>query len=392
MGINGSVKKMLLMNGSATVIFNYIGIFVNLYIWEQGHRIFDVAWFNLVMFVAWGISFAAGSRLLSRYSTRLLIQTTAVCGGITFWLLTSLQLDNRLLWIAILAIPVGFMWGLYISAQNISLSLIGKGRDFEHYFSLSNLIGQVISIVNPVVSALVIRWVGYNGSFLLMFVFVAVLMTVSFFIPRITLSGQPGTVFQGMRFSDVFTTSALRWMIPSCLAAGVVLQFHNLFTLIFTFSVSGDELVIALLNVLYTLSTFGAMMVYRKVNMKERVWLVIGVSALSAGFLFPLLQHSLFLVISNVLMTIGMFYFATVWNTEHFRLISKYTAIEQARLLIWRESLLIVTRVVMLVWVLGLQELRGSAFVILLILSIAGALALPFISRKAARVGIHEPA
>ncbi|WP_341416487.1 MFS transporter [Paenibacillus filicis] len=383
MQLTGTVRKMLMMNASATVIFNYIGIFVNLYIWEQGHRIFDVAWFNLIMFLAWGFAFATSSRLLSRYTTRLMIQTTAICGGLTFLLLTTLTLDNRLLWIAILAMPVGCMWGTYASTQNITLTLIGKGRDFEQYFATSSIVGQVISIINPVVSALVIQWVGYNGSFMLMFVFVTILMVVSFFIPKVTLSGQSETVFLGMGFRQVFSYSALRWMIPSCLAAGIVLQFHNLFTLIFTFSVSGDKLVIALLNVLYTVSTMLAMVFYRKLRIPERRWLIIGVVAMSAGFLFPLLQVSVFLVLSNIMMTIGMFYFGTVWNTEHFRRISQHSAIEQARILIWREWLLIVSRVVILIWILGIENFQGVPFVLLLVISIAGALAIPIFSKKA---------
>ncbi|WP_159883764.1 MFS transporter [Paenibacillus puerhi] len=392
MQLTGTVRRMLLMNASSTIIFNYIGIFVNLYIWEQSHRIFDVAWFNLIMFLAWGFSFATSSRLLTHFTTRLLIQITAVCGGLTFLLLTTLTLDNRLLWMAILATPVGIMWGTYASTQNITLSLIGKGKDFEQYFATASIVGQVISIINPVISALVIQWIGYNGSFMLMLVFVTILMVVSFFIPKITLSDQSGTVFQSISFRQVFSYSALRWMVPSCLAAGVVLQFHNLFTLIFTFSVSGDKLVIALLNVLYTLSTMGAMLLYRKLRVPERRWLVIGVVAMSTGFLFPLLQVSVFLVISNILMTIGMFYFGTVWNTEHFRLISKHSAIEQARLLIWREWLLIGSRVVILVWILGIENLHGLPFIMLLLISIACALAIPFFSKKAREAELPAPA
>ncbi|SDC70834.1 hypothetical protein SAMN02799630_01246 [Paenibacillus sp. UNCCL117] len=392
MQLTGTVRKMLLMNASSNIIFNYIGIFVNLYIWEQGHRIFDVAWFNLIMFLAWGLSFATSSRLLSRFTTRLLIQITAACGGLTFLLLTTLTLDNRLLWIAILAVPVGVMWGTYASTQNITLSLIGKGQDFEQYFAAASIVGQIISIINPVVSALVIQWIGYNGSFLLMLVFVTVLLVVSFFIPKITLSDQSVTVFHNMRFHHVFSYSALRWMIPSCLAAGVVLQFHNLFTLIFTFSVSSDKLVIAMLNVLYTVSTMAAMLLYRKLRVQERRWLMIGVALLSAGFLFPLLEISVFLVVSNILMTIGMFYFGTVWNTEHFRLISKHTAIEQARILIWREWMLIISRVVILVWILGIENLHGAPFVALLLISIAGALSIPFFSKKSREASLPTAA
>ncbi|KIL40818.1 hypothetical protein SD70_11350 [Gordoniibacillus kamchatkensis] len=276
--ISKDIKRLLLMNASCNIIFNYIGIFVNLYLWEKNKSIFDVTLFNLVLFLSWSCCFIAGARLISLFSNRMLIRSVAVCGALTFALLSFLQLDNRALWIAIIAIPVGAMWGFYASTQNLTLCLIGKGRDFEGYFSYSSIIGQVVSIVNPIVFALVIQWIGYGGSFLLMFVFVAILLTVSFFIPRISFEGVPEPMFERMSFREVFVTPALRWMVPSCLAAGVFLQFQGLFALLFTFSVSQEKLVIALLNVLYALSSIAAMAIYRRLTLRPAsgsasVWL-----------------------------------------------------------------------------------------------------------------------
>lgn len=382
MQVNGRIRKLLLMNASSMIIFNYIGIFVNLYIWEKSRSIFDVTWFNLVMFISWSLAFAVGSRLLSKHSTRLLIRTTAICGGATFLLLSFLELDNRLLWIALIAIPVGIMWGFYASTQNITLCVFGKGKDFESYFSYSSIIGQLVSIINPVAFAFIIKWIGYSGSFLLMFLFVAILLTVSFFIPAITLADSKEPLFRHMRFHEVFTTRALRWMVPSCLSAGLFLQFQGLFALIFTFSVSGDKLVIALLNVLYASSTIGAMILYRRLKTREGVWLTIGMLFISAGFLLPLLPKAPFLVLSNIFTTVGMFYFGTVWNTRQFRVISQFTAMEQARILLWREWLLNVSRMSMLVLILFVDELKGPVFIGLIALALVSALLIPWFSRK----------
>ncbi|UUZ79606.1 hypothetical protein LJK88_31420 [Paenibacillus sp. P26] len=184
MNVTGQIKKLLFMNASSMIIFNYIGIFVNLYIWEKQKSIFDVTWFNLVMFISWSLAFAVGSRLLSKFSTRLLIRTTAICGGLTFALLSFLQLENRLLWIACIAVPIGIMWGFYASTQNITLCVFGKGKDFEGYFSIASIIGQLVSIINPIAFAFIIKWIGYSGSFLLMILFVGILLAVSFYIPR----------------------------------------------------------------------------------------------------------------------------------------------------------------------------------------------------------------
>ncbi|WP_248925270.1 hypothetical protein [Paenibacillus hamazuiensis] len=384
MSITPQIKRVLLMNAASNIIFNYIGIFVNLYIWESAKQIKDVTWFNLVMFISWSIAFAVGARLLSAFSTRFLIRTVALSGTATFLLLSFLHLDNRVLWIAIIAVPVGIMWGFYASAQNITLSVFGRGKDFEGYFSYASIIGQAVSILNPVVFALVIKWVGYNGSFLLMFLFVILLLVVSFSIPPITLAKEPEPLFRNMSFSKVFCYPAIRWMVPSCLAAGVFLQFQALFAIIFTFSVSSDKLVIALLNVMYALSSIGSMFLYRRLQIQNGIWLAIGMASMCIGFLCALLQHSFFLVISNILTTIGLFYFGTVWNTGQFKIISKHTAIEQARIFLWREWFLNVTRILLLVSAMFVKDFQGGYFIALMIAAMACALLVPLFSGKSA--------
>ncbi|RTE09048.1 MFS transporter [Paenibacillus whitsoniae] len=382
MQLSGAMKRLLLMNAASTIIFNYIGIFVNLFIWEKNNKISEVVWFNLVLFVMWTLAFGVGSRLLTSFTTRALIRSNAICGGLVFLLLSTLELDNRLLWIAIIAMPIGIMWGFYASAQNITLSVFGKGRDFEQYFSMSNIINQVISIVNPIAFALIIKWIGYSGSFLLMFLFVALLMAVSFFIPTITLAGSTEKLFQGVRFRLVFSTSALRWMVPSLLAAGVFLQFQMLFALVFTFSVSEDKLIIALFNVLYASSAIGAMMLYRRLHVKEGLWLKIGMTFLAVGILLPLLPKAPILILSNLFTTIGMFYFGTVWNTRQFRIISKQPAMQQARIFLWREGFLNVSRIALLVVALSVQDLHGGTFYLLIALALVCAFIVPVFSGK----------
>lgn len=382
MGVTKEIQKILLMNASSNIIFNFIGIFVNLYIWEKDRSIFDVTWFNLILFCSWCISFALGAKLLTKFSTKHLIRSIAVCGAITFLLLTFLQLNSRLLWIAIIAVPVGIMWGFYAIAQNISLSVLGKGQDLTTYFSLSTLIGQAVSIINPIFFALVIKLIGYSGSFLIMFLFVTVLMVVSFYLPDISISAEREPLFSRFRPDKVFTYSTLRWMVPSCLAAGIFLQFQGLFALVFTFSVSEDELIIALLNVGYALSTIGAMVVYRKLKMTNGAILALGMIFISIGFLITLFPSAPILVLSNLLTTIGMFYFSSTWNPVHFRIISRHTPIEQVRILIWREWLLCIARIFMLLLILTVKDFSGISFILLMSLAVACTLIIPYLSSQ----------
>ena len=382
MRVSKEIRGILLMNASSNIIFNFIGIFVNLYIWEKEKSIFDVTWFNLILFCVWSLSFAVGAKLLTKYSTKLLIRIIAGCGTITFLLLSFLHLDNRLLWIAIIAIPIGVMWGFYAIAQNISLTALGKGEDFDAYFSYSTLIGQAVSILNPIFFAIVIKFFGYTGSFLLMFMFVAILLFVSFFIPNITIANEREPLFAKFRISQVFSYSTLRWIVPSCLAAGIFLQFQGLFALLFTFSVSENKLIIALLNVGYACSTIVAMILYRKLKTSNGTSLTIGMIFISVGFLITLFPTAPVLVISNLLTTVGMFYFASIWNARQFQIIAKHNAIEQVRILIWREWFLNIARIIMLLLILTVRDFHGMSFILLMSLALVCALVIPYFSGR----------
>lgn len=177
------LRRMLIMNFVSSIIFIYIGIFVNLYIWQSGHSIFDVSWFNLVLFIGWGLAFTIGASLLWKRTIRLLLALSAFSGATAFMLLTYLTLDNRVLWITLIGIPVGLMWGFFASAQNLSVSFYGKGKNVAAFFAASSIISQVLSMLVPIVSAQAISMFGYASSFYMMLAFVFVMLGFSYAMP-----------------------------------------------------------------------------------------------------------------------------------------------------------------------------------------------------------------
>ncbi|MBP1997001.1 MFS transporter [Paenibacillus eucommiae] len=381
-----SFRRLLIMNATTMIIFIYIGIFVNLYIWEQQRLISDVAWFNFVLFLAWGVSFTAGAKILARMSIRFVFGLSAISAGSAFLMLSYLHLDNRFLWITIIGLPVGMMWGFYAIAQNITLSLNGKGKEFSQYFAAAGFIGQVLNMTVPLMSAQVIRLFGYSGSFTLMLVLVTLMFIVSFFVPKISLKGKMlagESVTDIFRWRKVFFTEASKWLIPSCLAAGFFLQFQGLFALLFTFSISLDKLVIALLNTLYTVSTFAALYIYRRYNKSETTWLNIAIALICLGFLLTLYPVSPLLVLSNILTTVGLFYFSASWNALHFRMISEFSALQQTHILVWRENLLAVSRCAMLLLVIPIKEFRGVSFWLLLALTMLIVVSILYFQKRA---------
>ncbi|TXK75928.1 MFS transporter [Paenibacillus sp. N3.4] len=385
--MTNSLKRLLMMNVSSSIIFNYMGIFINLFIWEKGQQIFDVAWFNLVMFVAWGIAFMYGAKLLSRFTIGSVMRVSAICAGATFILLSWVHVEPKLFYLTLIALPVGITNGFYSAAQNIGISLFGKGKEFTAFFSATNVFGQIIAFINPLLFALIIQGIGFTGSFLVMFVFIGLMIVASYYVPRISLKEASEPVFKMFGIGQVFSTPSLKWMIPSLIAGGFFIQFQGIFSLIFTFSVTKDKLSIALLQIMYTAFTVACVFVYRRLSRSHRIhdswWLTFGMIAAAAGFLLALFPTPPILIVSNILTTVGLFFFFTIWSARQFIATNKLSPVHQARIMVWRELILVFSRIIMLALILGIANFQGFAFKAVMIFSFASALLIPYFSKKA---------
>lgn len=384
--MSADMRKLLIMNTISSIVASYIGIFVNLFIWEFDHSIAEVSLYNMSMFISWGIAFTVAAKALIRFSIRLPLAVSALCGTVAFMYLVMIQLDNRVLWILILGIPVGAMFGLAQASQNLSLALRGKGSEYAPYFATLMVITQLISVVVPFVAAKVIDGYGYTGSFGLMLIFVAMMLIFSFFMPRITLSPGDGGDIPKYNIRSAFGRPGSKWIILSFLAAGIFMQFQNLFSLLFTFSVTQDKLMIALLNMTYTICSLLGLWVYRKIKIDEMRWLWIGIILLALGFIIVLFQHPVALIISNLLTSIGMFYFMTVWNAQQFRFIQYASPSSQASFLVWRECLMVATRCILLGLTLSLKEMGGIGFTLIIGITVGCLISIPFFQQRANRI------
>lgn len=388
--MSADMRKLLIMNTISTIIASYIGIFVNLFIWEFDHSIAEVSLYNMSMFISWGIAFTVAAKVLNRYSIRLPLAVSALCGTAAFMYLVMVQFDNRVLWILILGIPVGAMFGFSQASQNLSLALRGKGSEYAPYFATVMVISQLISVAVPFVAAKVIDGYGYVGSFSLMLIFVAMMLGFSFFMPKITLSlKDERDIFNPLRKYNIrsaFGRPGSKWVILSFLAAGIFMQFQNLFSLLFTFSVTQDKLMIALLNMTYTICSLLGLWVYRRIKIDEMRWLWIGMTLLALGFIIVLFQHPVALIISNLLTSIGMFYFMTVWNAQQFRFIQYASPSSQASFLVWRECLMVATRCILLGLTLPLKEMGGMGFTLIIGITVGCLISIPFFQQRANRI------
>jgi YQGE family putative transporter len=392
--MSAEMRRLLVMNLVCFIVFVYINIFVNLYLWEKDKSIFDVAWFNLIQFITWSFAFTLAGYLLAKYTIRLLISISALAGGTAFIILSFVHLEERLLWIALIAIPIGIMSSFFYAALNLSISLSGKSSEFGDFFATSAIIMQVVSLVIPLLSALVIDWFGYVSTFILMLGFITFLFIYSFSLPAISLKEHMDfkeKSFVRRMFKDkIFEQKGIQWIVYSCLAAGVFLQFQNVFTLIFTFQVTENTYLIAGLNVLYTLIALLGLLLYRKVKLTDNRWLLLGVILLTTGFLIVFIPSKTTLILSNVLTAIGMFFFMAIWNAQQFYLIRGLSLARQAIFLIWRDILLCLTRSLTLLFTLSVDATSGGLFAILVGITVVSLMAVPYFQYRAGKAFEEE--
>jgi MFS transporter, YQGE family, putative transporter len=386
MGLSKGLRMLLIMNVVSSIVFIYVAIFINLYIWEQGQNIFDVSWYNMILLLAWGIAYSLSTRMLSKWSIKLLMAVSASFGAIAFLLLSLLELDNRLLWITLIGIPVGMMQGIFSTAHNLSITVLGQDREIAHYLAITNISNQILNMSIPLLTSQVIRLFEYAGSFVLMIIFLMLMMLLSLKLPPISLKDHMEPYQSSklqLRYSNVFHFPQAKWFIISCLATGVILQFQSLFALLFTFSVTSDKTLIALLNTCYTAFALLALLAYRKLKVKESVWLMISVVFLGCGLLMMLIPLPLIRITSNVITTIGMFYFLTIVVSQQLKMTTgSLDIVKRSYMLVWREWMYVISRVGILLLMMKIDNFTDPLFIGLAIFVIMCLLAISFIQGK----------
>jgi len=372
-GLSSELRKLLTMNVVAQVIYIYIGIFINLYIWEGGKKISDVVVFNMSLYVGWSIGFTLGAHLMTRYSIRLVFAVSAIAGLVVFTSLSFLHLDNRIVWIVLIGAFVGLTFGSFYAAHNLSISLSGQVKDLGSYYSYVNIFQQISSVTVPITSALIIQWFGYPGSFLMMLIIVTAMLALSRLVPNLSLSHvvkEEGEWYKGMAYGKLFRNRSDKWLNGAFFATGMFIQFQNLFVLLFTFHVTENKLLIALLNTAYTLSAFTALYLYRRIRLSENTWMVLGMSFVSAGFLISIAYVSPLLVVSNILSTVGMIYFNINWMIKVYRSVNHLSPMGRLRMLVWRECIICLSRCCMLLVLFFLDDIRGPMFAGIVVLTV----------------------
>jgi MFS transporter, YQGE family, putative transporter len=364
------LRMLLVQSTIFTILLNYITIFINLYIYERNHSISQVAAFNLTMILFWSPSFAIAGHIFSKTSNRAVTRISSIAAAFMFLSLLFLDHVSPFLWNLCIGGSLGVMCGMYFNSQNITLSSIGKkGDDLQSFFSMNGLIGQTIGIVNPFFSAFIIKWFGYSASFVIMFLFVCILFVVTFYVPFVQLENpKKHSLFHDMDLSNGLYQ--FRWLFVSSIVGGLVIQFQGLFNQLFTFDISDNKLIIAALNVSYTVLTAIALWVSKRVSIPGETWMRIGGFVFIVGCLMVLHPTKLFLLIANTLTVLGYFFYMITWNTQQFSFMGRFAFVSVSRVMVGREITINFGRGLMLVFMIPIHHFQGFIYMFVILFSV----------------------
>lgn len=375
---------VIAVNASMQAIFNFVAIFVNLYWWRQGESILSVSLFNLAGTLTLFVSYLLGSHYLYKRDIRFVMLLSSIFAGATFLALFFYLPAWRDVFTTVVGLAFGLTQGFFWAANNSSMYTFLKSEQYADYFSVNTVLGQVIAVAIPLISAGIVGITGFRLSFLIMLIFVIAAFFVSTRLPH---KGLQENLYQNrMGFRDVFSKPGTPWVMAVVMSSGVVNQFLALFSMIYIFTVSNNVGVVALLNIGYSLVMLAALTWYRRAHFSQDVWLVMGIILILASYLLAFtMPKNGWSILVVLLMRAGGLYLQGASGRQRYRVIMQGDVVWRTRFGLWMEIPFALSRCTILVGGLFVRSLGDAAFVVLTVVSSVAMLALPLFTRTAIR-------
>jgi MFS transporter, YQGE family, putative transporter len=378
---SSSLKKLLLHNVFFTILFSFVQLFMNLYIWQQEKQLSDLLFFNLFLYISWAIFYTLGTHLFRIFSLRFLFILSSVVPVISFSFLSFFSFSVTFVTIAFFGISFGMMFSLYAAAQSQAVFGLGKKEEFTLYFHFRSLFEKIIQVVIPLGFSLLILTSGYQTSFIILLFFSCFLFLFSFFVPTISFPDQKGS----WSYHSVFPNASFRWLSLAMFVGVLVLEFQKIFVLVYTFTISDHPVVIAALATLYTLAAIASLLSFRKFsNVSEPQWMRIGVLFLFVSFLLFLFRHPVLIVLANLFFTIGTFFFRNLFHSTHYQKGKELCDEKRIGYLLWREIILCCSRILLLLALLTFVEsIDQPSFLVMFGLVFLSSFFVPILHKRA---------
>lgn len=378
MKFSNEFKQLIYLNIAVVMIFIYVDIFINLMIWNNSKEISDVALFNLISYFGLGLFYYLGTKLMSYFNFRILMFFSSVFSLLTFCYLFFYKINDFYFYVILTALLFSVSKAFYYAGSNLATSLYGRGDELNNYFAFIAIARFLLSVFVPFIYASVIHFFAFKSSLFLMILLSIFMFYVSLKIPKLSLDN---TIISK---KTLFDQPKIKLFFLSSLFCGFFLQFLLFFMMIFTFKMTDNQFYIALLNILYSILTFGAMKFYKKFNTMFNFWMYFGIFFILIGcFLVFLNLSNVYLLMANIFFTIGFFFYDNLNKTQQFSIITEFSLNEKAFLLSVREILLSLSRMFVLFFAFVISDVTSVHFFLLMIFSIIFGALVPFINHKA---------
>lgn len=378
--MNHKLWKLLGYHLSTDVVNTFIVVFLNLFIWQKEKNVLDLAWFNLSMFVVWIFSYLLGAWVIHKTSMRVVFQLSNLFTVALFMILSFVEVKDPLLWLLFIGSVTGFMKGFLSSGKNLGVAAFGEKAEFASFFQYQMLFTKILQILTPLLFAFLLMLYGYKNVFLMMCVYSVLLLVLTFYIPKEENKNKE-PLFEKML--SPFTSKKMKLLPISFLLGGVFSEFQTIFLVVFTFTITEDKFGVALLNISYSLLIIGLIYLYKKLTRISGIhWLFIGATTAFLGFGLIVFLEDWWLILANLLIVAGSFYFSTTYYSQQFEVMNELSSLDKERMLIWRECLLAFSRAFFLGMIILIGKVNDQTMGVIFCFVMVVTFLVPFVHKK----------
>lgn len=349
--MNKNVKKIFFIDIIFCIIVAYT-IFINLYVWEKEESIIAMSFFNLIYFIFRYFAYIFGIKLILKNKVKTTFLLSVLSMVFLFLEVNFIlpHIENTWIWLTLIALPFSAFASLFMVVFNQIMSYYGKENDFDNYFSLKNFFNSGINIVIPLVASYLIFNFSFEYVSLGMIVVSLLCLIPVLKLPKITFNFES----KNNLMKDVFKSSSTPGLTNFILyihgffllLAAYLQQYRDFFSNILTFLIGENEIEVGFLKVGYFLLITLALILFRKLKIKNKHWYKIAIFLLITGMVFSLNEDSKeLLLLACLIFAVAGFYFNTLYRSISFKLINNEDDYGKLIILFKREMIFISTKI-----------------------------------------------
>ncbi len=200
------MNPIIRLGVSNTVFYlcsQFSNLFINIYVYQDFHSLRINGLYNAIMYAAWIVAFAVGTRISER-SAKWNLMISSLCGIGALALLMAMP--HRLYADLLIAVVVGVSSGFYWVAYNVIFYVFSQTGERTRRMARFNLATGLIAIVMPTMSAYVIHFLGYDVAFSIVMMLFIVIFVLSLGFPTLSFRQHDAKQDNALRTSGVTAT------------------------------------------------------------------------------------------------------------------------------------------------------------------------------------------